>query len=79
MTVVTKWHYTDWDVRCNTIATKERGGEERRGRNKPTGFSSIMDWALVRAADMAAGEALEAKKRRRNEMMGKVLWGFERK
>ena len=29
MTVVTKWHYTDWDVRCNTIATKERGGEKR--------------------------------------------------
>ena len=36
----------------------------------PTALSSMMPWALVFAADMAAGFAEEAKKRRRKEMVG---------
>ena len=39
----------------------------------PTAFSSMMLWALVFAADMAAGLTDEPKKRRRKEMMGEVV------
>ena len=39
----------------------------------PTAFSSMMPWALVFAADMAAGFTLEPKNLRRNEMVGDGL------
>ena len=38
--------------------------------NLPTAFSSIIDWALVFAADMAAGLARVPKRRRRKEILG---------
>ncbi len=38
--------------------------------NIPTALSSIIPWALVLAADMAAGLTLEPKNLRRNEMLG---------
>ena len=38
--------------------------------NIPTALSSMMPWALVFAADMAAGLTLEPKILRRNEMVG---------
>lgn len=43
--------------------------------NLPTAFSSMMLWALVFAADMAAGFTLEAKNLRRNEMVGNRMAG----
>ena len=42
----------------------------RGGRGVPTALSSMMPWALVFAADMAAGFTDEPKKRRRKEMVG---------
>lgn len=39
----------------------------------PTALSSMMPWALVLAADMAAGLMLEPKNLRRNEMVGDGL------
>lgn len=50
------------------------------GENAPTGFSLIRDWALVFAADMAAGEepANVPKNRDRKEVIvtvGRVLLG----
>lgn len=41
------------------------------GKNTPTGFSLISDWALVFAADMAAGEgpANVPKNRDRKEVI----------
>ena len=46
--------------------------------NLPTAFSSMMLWALVFAADMAAGFTLEAKNLRRNEMLGDCTGDFIR-
>lgn len=52
----------------------ERAMEERCGESRgalPTALSSIMPWALVRAAAVAPDIlALEPKKRRRNEIVG---------
>jgi hypothetical protein len=43
----------------------------------PTAFSSMICSALVFAAVMFAGlTEVERKKRRRNEMLGNVFWGF---
>ncbi len=39
----------------------------------PTALSSMMPWALVFAADMAAGLTLEPKNLLRNEMVGDGL------
>ena len=39
----------------------------------PTALSSMMPWALVFAADMAAGVTFEPKNLRRNEMLGNGL------
>ena len=39
----------------------------------PTALSSMMPWALVFAADMAAGFTLEPNNLRRNEMLGNDL------
>ena len=39
----------------------------------PTALSSMMPWALVLAADMAAGVTFEPKNLRRNEMLGNGL------
>ena len=36
----------------------------------------MMPWALVFAADMAAGLTLEAKNLRRNEMLGNLMTGL---
>ena len=44
----------------------------------PTAFSCMMLWALVFAADMAAGFTLEAKNLRRNEMLGNRMAGLSR-
>lgn len=52
--------------------------EDRRGREDvPTAFSSMMFWALVFAADMAAEwVAEERKKRDRNAMVGNGFLGL---
>lgn len=49
-------------------------GDGREG--VPTALSSMMDWALVFAADMVAGLAWEPKRRRRKEMVGDGIGGF---
>ena len=41
--------------------------------NVPTALSSMMPWALVVAADMAAGVTLEPKNLRKKEMLGNKL------
>ena len=46
--------------------------EKGQDRYIPTGFSSMIFWALVFAADMFAGvTVVEVKNRRKNEMVGK--------
>ena len=50
----------------------------RRSSSLPTAFSSMMPWAFVFAADMAAGFAREAKNLRRNEMLGNRMVGLIR-
>ncbi len=49
--------------------------DDGRG-NIPTAFSSMMLWALVFAADMAAGLTDEPKKRLRKEMVGEAVAGY---
>lgn len=54
-------------------ARKGKSGLRDSACNVPTAFSSIMPWAFVFAADIAAGlGALLKKKRRRNEMVGNL-------
>ena len=42
-------------------------------RDVPTALSSMIPWALVFAADMATGLTRDPKRRRRNEMVGKLI------
>lgn len=52
-------------------------GEEKEDKDIPTAFSSMIFWALVFAADMAAEwVADERKKRDRNAMLGNLLFCF---
>ena len=44
-------------------------------QNVPTALSSMIPCALVFAADIAAGFTLEAKKRRRKEILGELSGG----
>ncbi len=52
-------------------------GRFEQGASIPTALSSMMPWALVFAADMAAGLILEPKNLRRNEMVGNEVFFFE--
>lgn len=61
-------------IKTSKVSRREMDTErtmEGGGGTLPTGLSSMMPWALVRAAVVAADMvALDGKKRRRNEMVG---------
>lgn len=58
---------------CWEEEENDRGLTERSSWHEPTGFSSMMVCAFAFAPDMSTARP-EERRRRRNEMMGEVLY-----